>query len=165
METEDLAVSTISPRQRSLTSLGGALLDRRISGLSILGARTLAGTTSTKVFRPYQWYPSAIWTLWNKNLPLQLESKMLSTRARGAWILLNRYPDAAVRGMLVQISNCVQWLSKQLDWLTGPVECQKTGSVYSKNDNDYNSNNNDIIQVTMAMMQPYTNKNNDKQKK
>ena len=43
METEELAVSTISPRQRSLTSLVGALLDRRISGLSILGVRMLAG--------------------------------------------------------------------------------------------------------------------------
>ena len=54
METEELAVSTISPRQRSLTSMGGALLDRRTPGLSMLGVRTLAGTTLTKVFRTYQ---------------------------------------------------------------------------------------------------------------
>ena len=51
METEELAVSTISPRRRSLTSFGGALLDGRLSWLSILGVRMLAGTTSTKVFR------------------------------------------------------------------------------------------------------------------
>ena len=54
METEELAVSTISPRQRSLTSIGGALLDRRSPGLWMLGVRALAGTTSTKVFRTYQ---------------------------------------------------------------------------------------------------------------
>ena len=53
METEELVVSTISPRRRSLTSVGGALLDRRIPGLSMLGVTTLAGTTSTKVFRTY----------------------------------------------------------------------------------------------------------------
>ena len=54
METEELAVSTISPRRGSLTSMGGVLLDRCIPGLSMLGVRTLAGTTSTKVFRTYQ---------------------------------------------------------------------------------------------------------------
>ena len=88
-------------RRSSLTSMGGALLDRRTPGLSMLGVRTLAGTTLTKVFRTYQWYPSAIMN------SLEQES---SFAAR-----LQNVVYSSKKGL-----NCVEYISRRsCAWNTG----------------------------------------------